>query len=398
MLSKELFLGADSAHHYAHVWYISDQIFHHARLPLRVHLIESGQALTFPYAFVPWLVTAMPFALIGDRAVTIMHVAGFVFYGYAATRARPALRDPRLLSLLFINTFLIEALVSFQFAFVWSVGFFFLFVAAADRSAWLWAAIWAVIAITSHPFAGTLTVAAYAAFAAVRRPRALLPLGVTMAAVTVAVAPYAWYISTAPPAGSTDDSELFETLKLMARYRGTLVVLPLVISMCAPAFRHAYLVVFAAMALTFAGRIDRQQVNTYGIDGTSQPFYGEFIASPAFDRTLQYRVLEPNDREDGAYQLLRNGARLTQDFFDESQFRRYWDSPEQYRCFLGAREVDVVLMEWDYLGKFYQNESDLLIAAEQAGDVPVLYRHPEFAAFDVRNIARPGADLDDCDL
>jgi len=29
VLSKTLFLGSDSAHHYAHVWYVSDQIFHH---------------------------------------------------------------------------------------------------------------------------------------------------------------------------------------------------------------------------------------------------------------------------------------------------------------------------------------------------------------------------------
>ena len=51
--TKRVFLGSDSANDYAHIWYISDQIFHHARLPLHVAPLESGHALTFPYAVDP---------------------------------------------------------------------------------------------------------------------------------------------------------------------------------------------------------------------------------------------------------------------------------------------------------------------------------------------------------
>jgi hypothetical protein len=61
ILSKGFF-RSDSANDYAHIWYISDQLFHHGRLPLHVANLESGDALTFPYSIAPWMLTAVPFA------------------------------------------------------------------------------------------------------------------------------------------------------------------------------------------------------------------------------------------------------------------------------------------------------------------------------------------------
>lgn len=400
MLSKSFYLGADSANDYAHVWYISDQIFHHGRLPLHIANLESGDALTFPYGVVPWLATAVPYAVIGDRAVTAAMVAGFVFYGYAATRARPLLRDPRLLALIYINTFLLEGLVSFQMAFIWSCGFFFLFVAAVDRARWPLAGGLAVLAITTHPFAGSAAVGAYAIYAAIRRPDDLRALALTMLVVAIVVLPFALYIRTTPAVGSTHEKDLMGTLRFIARYRGLVLLLPLLVSAFAPAFRSMYLVVFAAMALTFIVRLDNKKVNTFGLDRASQPFYGQFIDSPQFDRGLTYRVLEPNDREDGAYQLIRHGAVLGQEFFDQSQFRRWWNSPEQYACFLGAKRIDVVLLEKDYPMKFSQNEDVRLREFESAGKANVIYRDAagRFAAYDVRGARRDGARLRDCGL
>jgi hypothetical protein len=134
---------------------------------------------------------------------------------------------------------------------------------------------------------------------------------------------------------STRQHDLLATLRFIARYRGLVVVMPLLLSAFAPTFRAIFLVVFCAMALSFAQRMEHKKVNTVGITGDSRPFYGAFIASPQFDAGLRYRVLEPNDWEDGAYQLIRHRAVLTQEFFDQSQFRRWWNTPEQYACFLG---------------------------------------------------------------
>jgi len=405
MLTRSFYLGSDAANDYAHVWYISDQIFHHGRLPLHIAYLESGDALAFPYAVVPWLIAAIPYAVLGDRAVTLTMLLGFVLYGYAATRARPALRDPRLLALLYANTFLIEGLVSFQMAFIWACVFFFLFVEAVDRQRWPLAAVLAVVAITSHPFAGVAAVGSYAVFAAIRHPRDIMPLGAAMMAAAIVVLPFALYIHTAPSVESAKQTELWGTLRWIARYRGAVLVLPFVISAFAPAFRALFLVAFAAMALTFAQRFDSKKVDTTGLTNASHPFYGEFIASPQFDRGLRYRVMEPNDWEDGAYQLIRHGAVLTQEFFDQSQFRRWWNSPGQYACFLGAKRVDVVLMERSYPWKFSQNEDVRLREFEQQGKAHVIFtgrdpdgRGPEFKAYDVRAARRDGARLRDCKL
>ncbi len=398
ILSKGFFLGSDSANDYAHIWYISDQLFHHGRLPLHVANLESGDALTFPYSIAPWMLTAAPFALVGDRAVTFAMIAGFAFYGYAATRARPALRDPRLLTIIYINTFLIEGLVSFQMAFVWACGFFFLYVEAVDKRRWMLSSLLAVLAITTHPFAGAAAVAAYTLYAGIRRPRDIVPLGAAMGVAALAVVPFALYIHSAPAVASTRDKDLMGTLRFIARYRGLVVALPLLVSAFAPAFRSMFLIVFIAMALSFAGRVEAKKVNTYGFDRNSHPFYGEFIKSPQFDRGLRYRVLEPNDREDGAYQLMRGGGVLTQEFFDQSQFRRWWNTPEQYTCFLGAKHVDVVLLEKDYPLKFSQNENVRLDELEKQGKASVIYRERRgrFTAYDVRRARLNGARMKDC--
>lgn len=405
ILSRSFFLGSDSANDYAHVGYISGQLFHHGRLPLHVSTLESGRALAFPYGVLPWVLTSIPYVLLGDWSVTASMIAGFALYGYAATCARPALRDPRLLSLIYVNTFLIEGLVSFQMAFIWACGLFFLFIAAADQGRWPLAGLLGVATITTHPFAGVAAVAGYTAYTCVRRPREILALGVMTLIMAAAVAPFAVYIHSAPAVASTHSADLLATLRWIARYRGLVIVLPLVVSAFAPAFRVWFLPVFAVMALTFIHRIEHRQVNTYGLTSISRPFYGQFLASPAFDRSLRYRVLEPNDREDGAAQLMRGGAVLTQEFFDQSQFRRWWNSPAQYACFLGAKHVDVVLLERDYPMKFSQNEDVRLDEFVRAGTATVIYydQHPDrkgmrFWAYDVRRARTDGARLDDCGL
>ena len=412
VLSKRFFLGSDSANDYAHVWWISDQLFHHGRLPLHVAGLESGEALTFPYAAVPWLATAPLYAAFGDWSVTLMMVVGFVLYAAMAVWARPALREPRLLALVLGNTFLLEGLMSFQMAFIWACAFFFAFVALVDRRRWALASLLAIATVTTHPFLGPAAVGAYALYTAARWPRTVVPLALALAAAAVVVTPFALYIRTAPSVETTSRSELLATLRWIARFRGAIVLLPLVVSACAPAFRQWFLVVFTAMVATFAVRVSEAKVNTFGItqqmagqhyDGA---FYGNFIASPVFDRSLRYRVLEPNDREDGAVQLLKAGAVLAQEFFDQSQFRRWWSSPEQYACFLGAKRVDVVLLEGDYPLKFRQNEDRLLREAAEQGRARVIWvepdprvpEKPKFRAYDVRPLRRDGVTLADCRL
>ena len=289
--SKSFFLGSDSANHYAHVWYISDQLFHHGRLPLHVRGLESGNALAFPYAVAPWLAISPLFAVIGDRAVTLGLLSGFALYGYAATRARPALRDPRLLALIYANTFLIEGLVSFQLAFIWAVVFLFFFVEAVDHGRGY------------MPQAGRCSASRRIHSRAVRplcsTQRTWPPSAPDRATApslagrrSLCVLPFALYIRTTPAVGSTQRQQPFGTLKFMARYRGGVIAPPLLVAYTAPLLRSAFLPVFVILAVVHAP-IDKKQVNTFGLDRNSHPFYAAFLADPAFDSHLTYRVLSP---------------------------------------------------------------------------------------------------------
>jgi hypothetical protein len=398
ILTKLFFLGSDSAHHYSHVWYVSDQIFHHARLPLHIEYLESGKALTFPYGVVLYVVTAIPYAVFGDWAVTAAMIAGVVLYGYAATRARPILRDPRLLALVYVNTFLIESIVSFQFAFIWSCVFFLFCVEAIDKRRWMPAAILAVLAVTTHPVAGSLAVAAYALYATIRRPRDVVPLGTAMGLAALVCLPYLFYAHSTPAVGVTRVSYIVGTVRYMTRFRGMIVAMPFIVAALAPLLRPLFVPALLALALILGIRLYGDHVNTTGLTHSSEPFYGDFIDSPQFDRSLTYRVLEPNDREDGAYQLIKHGAVLGQEFFNESQFRRWWYSLDMYSCFLGAKNIDVVLYETAYTAKFNQNEQWPLGELMKQGRVRVMYHDPKgrFTAYDVRGAKKPGTRISDC--
>ena len=254
ILSKPFFLGSDSAHHYAHVWYVSDQIFHHARLPLHIEYLESGKALTFPYGVVPYIITAIPYEVVGDWAVTAAMIAGVVLYGYAATRARPVLRDPRLLALVYANVFLVEGIVSFQFAFIWSCVFFFLCVEAIDKRRWVLAAALAVLAVTTHLVAGSIAVAGYAIYATIRRPRDIVPLGAAMAVAALVTLPYLLYAHGTPAVGATRVSYIIGTVRYMTRFRGIIVVMPFIVAALAPLLRPLFVPALVTLGLVFGIR------------------------------------------------------------------------------------------------------------------------------------------------
>jgi len=221
-----------------------------------------------------------------------------------------------------------------------------------------------------------------------------------MAIAALVVLPYALYVRTTPAVDSTPTQHIWGTVRYMARFRGTEVALPFVVSILAGVLRPLFLPAFLALAVTFGIRLQGKHINTYGLNHNSNPFYGDFVRSPEFDRSLTYRVLEPNDRENGAYQLIKNGAVLGQEFFDQSQFRLWWDTPEMYTCFLGAKKIDVVLLEKDYIRKFNRNEHTRLAELEQQGKAKLIYQDPagRFTAYDVRDARTEGVSLDDCRL
>ena len=59
ILSRTIYLADDTINHYAHVWYISDQLYGSGTIPLRFTELDGGRAFTYPYAIAPWTLNAL---------------------------------------------------------------------------------------------------------------------------------------------------------------------------------------------------------------------------------------------------------------------------------------------------------------------------------------------------
>jgi hypothetical protein len=119
------------------------------------------------------------------------------------------------------------------------------------------------------------------------------------------------------------------------------------------------------------GRIARQ--GSYaGIVSAASNDYRGYLASPDFHGGAVYRVLSPNEREQGAYYLMRRHGVLANELFSESQRRRNWDE-DRYRCYLAAKHVDRVVVERGYSRQFGTNEPSLLQDLVARGQARLTY-------------------------
>jgi len=172
---KRIFLGDDSASVYAHVWFIQDQLWSGHGIPRHIPALDGGRAVTFPYGLVPWLLGALIWPLFHDWGVTLLMVIAAVGTPIATCVARPVMRDPWVMLLFLLNPFYIDGLLAFQFPFLWSAFFFFLFVIALDRR-WDVAAgglLW--LCITTHPLAGGIGALCYLATHFLSEPASASP-------------------------------------------------------------------------------------------------------------------------------------------------------------------------------------------------------------------------------
>ncbi len=392
ILRTSLFLASDSMHNYAHVWYLSDQIFHHGRLPLHIALLDGGSAMTFPYALVPYLAGALTYPILGNWAVSLLMgiaVAGTV---WAAGLARPVMRDPWMILLFLINPFFIDSVFAFQFATVWCALFFFLFVSAFERRRTVLAALLLWLTVSSHPMIGSLTSGAYLAiYSAVHRERAR-DLLIVVVPVGLALLPIYW-MTLSTPAVNDEPSAFVRTTISSIVSRGLWFAAPFVLSLVAPWLRRNYRPVlglgFASSALgvvVLGGFIGFHGAPSgyWGILHDSSDVYAAFFASPEFQPGMTYRVLEPSEREDGMYRFMRHGAVLSNEFFTESTFHRPWNM-EQYGCYTAFKRVDFVVVEQAWEHRMHFNEGDLLKSLVYRGQARIAYADPR-GRFVVYNI------------
>ena len=164
--------------------------------------------------------------------------------------------------------------------------------------------------------------------------------------------------------------------------RATVLAFPFLATALVVYVRRWYRPIFAVWiaGLTFTvfivnGAFGYAQGGYDGLFKQSHDIYAPYFASAQFDPQATYRVMEPNQFEDGQYYFLRHGARLANEFFSESMFRRSWTESE-YRDFLATKQIDYVSIERGYLAQYHTNEQQLLDALTQRDLAHAVYRDP----------------------
>ncbi len=389
ILTRPIFLGDDTVNNYAHVWYISDRLFSGGHIPLRFAELDGGRAFTFPYGAVPWTLNALVYPLFGDWSVTLFLVLAAVAVAAAAMIVRPSMRDPWLMLLFIANPFFIDALASGQYSFLWSAAGFFALVWSVERRSWALAGAAMWFTASTHPIEGGLAVGAYVAWVAVRSPEKRTPIVLAAAVVAPLLAPSLYFSLRTPALAENSWRTVALSILQDLPRRGTVLAAPFALTSLAPLLRRHYRPLGAAFAgvavpavLLSGGALASvpvvedysfaRQGSYAGIVYSAPNNYRGYLQSGDFHAGAVYRVLSPNEREQGAYFLMRKHAVLANELFSESQRRGNW-SESSYQCYLAAKHVDRVVVERGYQNEFRTNEQPMLDDLVARGSARLTY-------------------------
>ena len=384
ILTHTVFVSNDSVSNYAHVWFISETLSTTHWLPYHFPEIGHGEALAYPYAFVPWTTAALLHPLLGDWVTTLWLVMGAVGVVAGAWWAFPEVRSPLAFSAVLANPMLVESLILAQLPFLWATAMLFSAVACWRRGRTAWAVILMGLAQGSHP-AVVLPLAGLLVLVWLRfepRPRRL-------------VASYACSVTLSLPGVAlvflspvVSDSGLGSAL---AVFIGTVAArLPVVFGPVLVAWlalhrtRWLPATVAAALALNLILIPVRDTTYAWGAlvrdpDESLLPF----IESPKFERGAVYRIMRSRDGKVGMYQLLTHGARLDSEFFPESFARHSFASPDAYRVLLRERGIDYVLIYRLFDERERTNEHALLDTLVTSGCATRIESTDDFDAYAV---------------
>lgn len=395
---KRIFLGDDSMSNYAHVWFIQDRLWSGHGIPRTIAVLDGGRSVTFPYALVPWLLGALIWPVLHNWSVTLLMLIAAVGAPAAACVARPVMRDPWIMLLFLLNPFYLDGVLAFQFPFLWSAFFFFLFVVALDRRRDVAAGALLWLCITTHPLAGGIGALCYliAHFSSEReRRQCFFVMGLVAG---IASLPALLLARGTPALAENSTRVIVSSIADGFVRRATVLAFPFLATYLAVYARRWYRPVFVVwiIGLTYTlfivnGAFGYAQGGYGGLFTQSHDIYAPYFASAQFDPRATYRVMEPNQYEDGQYYFLRHGARLANEFFSESMFRRSWTESE-YRDFLSQKQIDYVSIERGYLAQYHTNEQQLLDALTQRDLARAVYRDPRarYVIYDVRPLRVAG--------
>ncbi|MCU1380979.1 MAG: Undecaprenyl-phosphate mannosyltransferase [Acidimicrobiales bacterium] len=361
VLQHRIFVGTDSLISYAHVWYISQRLWHHHWLPMAMPVLDHGAAFAYPYGFLPWTTAAILRPALGDWAVTLMLVVGTAALIVSTFLAFPELRRNWWAAAVLANPALIAGMLLGQLPFVWGAAMLLGAVACWRRGHRNWATLLLALAQTTHVAVIGPIALGLVALQLRREPQRRAPIARYLASLLPAI-PAAVIVLRSPV--YTDSPVLVRAWGFINTVgpRSLVVVVPLVL--LAIAGRHetwagaASLLAVGALAAAMWGPIGMPWA-WRGMDRVPDPAVGAFAASPAFRPGATYRLLTGGDGNVGLYELIQAGGRSDREFFRESALRRSWPSDAAYSAMLRARHVDVVVL-WRIYALNHTNEQAVL--------------------------------------
>jgi hypothetical protein len=406
ILRHSLFVSHDSMSNYGHVWWVAQQLRAGQGVPFRMPVIGHGEALTFPYGFLPWLVAGVLSLAFGDWAVTLLIVLGFVALVAAMFWAVPEVRHGWWAVAVLLNPTLVMAPIIGQLPFLWATAFLFVAIGLWRRDRRNLAVLAAAVAQATHP--------------AIIIPIAMLVVGVWLfwePRKRALVLSYGASLLLALPAAYlVFDSPVMEDTSIVtkiANFAATLAVRIFVV---------AVPLVLAAIRRNglewLPRRLVRRGLEPYALGTVAlaiilnvaflQPFeltwawaglarrpdktLAEFARSSDFTPGITYRVLRAGDGKVGMYQLLKAGGHLDSEFFPESIGRRSFPDLAVYSTFLRRRGVDTVIVFKNFDVRWKTNEHQLLedlVTADHCSPTQVGASVVErFERFDVYHIQR----------
>ncbi len=390
ILAHKVFVTNDSLSNYGHVWYVAKVFWDGDGLPYRFPELGHGDALAFPYGFVPWFTAALLRPLFGDWVVSLWLVLGGLGTIVTSLWAFPELRRPLPFTLILLNPLMIESVILGQLPFLWATAIWFAAIAFWRREhTWL-AVIAAAVAQASHPavvlpLAG-LTVLGRLPFERNwRRLFAAYCVSVALAIPGVAMV----FLSPV-----VEDNSLYS---LVANFLGTVSLragvslAPFAIIALDRRLERPWMLGLIAVTMLLNVVLVPVRNTSYAwhaFGRTPDTALIPFIESSAFESGATYRILRVADGKVGMYQLLQHGAKLDSEFFPESINRRSWDSLAEYQAFLRRRKADFVIIYFAYDDRYRTNEHQLLNQLVADGCATRSSQSPDFDLYRVNRDCR----------
>ena len=362
ILTHPIFVTNDSLSNYGHVWYVAKVFWHGGGIPYHFPEVGHGDALAFPYGFIPWVSAALFRPILGDWVVTLWLVLGGAGTLAATAWSFPEVRRPLPFALLLVNPLMVESVILGQLPFLWASTIWFVAIGLWRRERFAWAVVVAALAQASHPavvlpLAG-LTVLGRLPF----EPRWKRLFVAYCISVLVALPGIAMVFLSPVVEDNTLYSLAANFLGTVSLRAGVMLVPFAVIWLARSLSRPRLLAVISAALLLNVLLVPFRNTSYawHAFARTPDESLVPFLESSDFHPGETYRILRVADGKVGMYQLIQRGGRLDSEFFPESIDRRSWPSVDAYLSFLRGRKVEEVLVYFAYDARYLTNEHALL--------------------------------------